>query len=230
MVFGRTLHKEKLLAVIIRRVEIQSFAAVDDGVGRNVVVAAVPRNDAVVCQVLKLIPCHSIVCRKAEPDAIEGIGDMVIINFVVAAKGEFNRVIEGAADGVALNGIPVAAGSAVGFDKDAVPVRAGDGVVLNEVAAGTGLKHDATCIAAGTHRAVTPGAISQIITCGIVGNLTVLHIVEMDAPRGIAVGGIAAHGELAGIANINADGAVVGMIVANQCVGRGTDAHPAPFG
>ena len=116
------------------------------------------------------------------------------------------------------------------FDKNAVAIRAGDGIVLDDVFTRTTLQHDAARVTAGTDGAVAPRAVPQIVRRRVFGNFTVLHIVKMDPPRAVAVRGVAAHNHAARIADINSRRAVVGAIVFDERVRRGTNSHSAAFG
>src|SRR5581483_1987184 len=102
---------------------------------------------------------------------------MVAGDGILAAKGKFDGVIERAADGVILNDVAIAARRTMRLDKNSVAVSFDNRIVTHNILARTRLQHDATRVAARTHRAVTPRAVAQIVRRAVSRHLAELHIV-----------------------------------------------------
>ncbi len=203
---------EQTAPIDILGIKIQSFVAVRDLVARNRVAVAVRRHNPVIPHICNVVVLDFGIVRIAEPNPVQSIADCVAVHAIACAKAQFDRVIEDTRYGVGADGIVITAGLGMRLDENAVPISTGHCIVHSSDPARPTLNDDATGIAAVAHCAGAPCALADIVGSDITGRLAVESPDKVDAPCRIVGRRVRAHGNVARVADVNADGLVDGGI------------------
>lgn len=116
------------------------------------------------------------------------------------------------------------------LDENAVAIVAGNDIVLDDIVTRAILQKDAARVATAPDRfVVAPGARAHVIARRVADDFAVGRVDKTDAPRRIAIGGVALDRDVIAVADVEADGLIVRLIVLDARVLHAVKANAARF-